>query len=182
MKPYDYRHRRGVREITWDDFASLSSKLAEQIAAAGVDLVIGIARAGLFPATFVSLALRRELYPIRLTRRVNDEVQFQSPVWRVDIPPLVEDRHVAVVDEIADSGETLALVAARLKERGARRVLTAALVSHSWAQPMPNVAALLTDALVVFPWDRRVFQDGSWVPHPETQAALALKQEDPDSL
>ncbi len=175
MQSYDYAHRKGVEAITWDRFAELTRTLVEELAPFNIEAVIGTARAGLFPATAVSVMLRRELYPARVTRRVNDEVKHRHPVWIVDVAPDVQDKVVAVVDEIADTGETLALVAERVREKGARQVLTVALVAHTWAKPMPEVVALVTDALVLFPWDRQVYLHGQWQDHPELAAALKLQ-------
>jgi hypoxanthine phosphoribosyltransferase len=123
----------------------------------------------------VACALRRELYPVRVTRRVNDTVIHAQPIWKVDVSPEVAGKVVAVVDEMADTGESLALVAARVAELGAARVITASLIAHSWAQPQPDVDALITDALVIFPWDRQVYADGQWRPHPELSQALRLQ-------
>jgi hypoxanthine phosphoribosyltransferase len=172
MQSYDYAHRFGVEAITWERFAGLARTLAEKLALSNIDAVVGTARAGLFPATAVCLMLRRELYPARVSRRVNDEIKFRHPQWIVDVAPDVKDKIVAVVDEIADTGETLARVADRVKERGAQQVITAALVAHSWANPLPDVVALVTDALVMFPWDEQVYQAGQWQPHPELVTAL----------
>jgi len=36
------------------------------------------------------------------------------------------------------------------------------------------VVALVTDALVVFPWDKRVYIDGEWRLHPELEDAMGL--------
>src|SRR5512143_1992489 len=105
MRSYDYAKRKGVEDITWERFSAMAAQLAESLASRNVEMVIGIARAGLFPATAISLALRRELYPVRLSRRVDDVVQFERPVWRVDVPASVFERSVAIVDEIADTGE-----------------------------------------------------------------------------
>jgi hypoxanthine phosphoribosyltransferase len=154
----------------------MAAHLTEALADQDVDMILGIARAGLFPATAISLALRRELYPVRVTRRLENVVQFERPVWRVDVPAIVAGLRVAVVDEIADTGETLALVAARALERGAREAVTACLVAHSWADPQPAAAAMVSDALVVFPWDRRVFQDGKWRTNPEIRQARRLQR------
>ncbi len=172
MKSYDYTHRKGVEEISWERFGELSRALAEKLAGKEIDIVIGIARAGLFPATAVACALRRELFPVRVTRRVNDVVQYESPIWRVDVPATVTGQRVAVIDEIADTGETLAIVAARALERGARRVWTLSLVAHSWANPQPDITALTSDALLIFPWDGQVLTSDSWQMHPELEAAL----------
>ncbi|MBI5294269.1 MAG: phosphoribosyltransferase [Chloroflexi bacterium] len=180
MKSYDYQHRQGIEEISWERFAALSAQLTEALAPHAIDVVIGIARAGLFPATAVACVLRRELTPVRVTRRVDDVVQYASPIWRVDVPSSVRGQRVAVIDEIADTGETLALVATRALERGASLALTACLVSHSWANPRPNLTALVSDALVIFPWDCRVYQDGGWRTHPEIEAALAAQKTSPN--
>jgi hypoxanthine phosphoribosyltransferase len=137
-RSYDYARRTGVETITWDRFAELARTLAEKLAPFSIDAVVGTARAGLFPATAVSLMLRCEIYPVRVSRRVNDELKFRHPQWIVDVAADVKGRIVAVVDEIADTGETLEVIAERVKQRGARRVITASLVAHSWADPAPD--------------------------------------------
>jgi hypoxanthine phosphoribosyltransferase len=172
MKPYDYSQRTGVLPLTWDDFAQLASHLAELLEPFHPEIIVGLARAGLFPATAVACSLRCELYPARLTRRLNDRVISETPVWKVPISPAVTGKVVAIVDEIADSGQTLALAATQALELGARQVITASLVSHSWADPAPQFTALVTDAFVIFPWDEKVRVNGVWVPHPEVEAGL----------
>jgi hypoxanthine phosphoribosyltransferase len=181
MQSYDYANRQGVHELSWDEFAALSARLAEALASEAIDLIIGVARAGLFPATAVACALRRELYPVRLTRRLNDEVRFTTPVWRVPVPADVAGKTVAVIDEIADTGETLAIVAEQARTLGATRVLTACLVAHTWADPAPDITALTTDAFLIFPWDRQVLLNGEWQPHPEIVAGLQAQGEAPKS-
>ena len=179
MHAYDYAHRSGIEEVTWARFVELARALSEQLAPQGVQAVVGIARAGLFPATAVACALRCDIFPVRITRRENDRVVHAHPVWKVDLAPEVAGRTVAVIDEMADTGETMRLVAARAREQGAGRVITAALAAHSWAQPQPDVTVLPTDALVIFPWDRRVLVDGRWQLHPELAQAIEQQGIDP---
>ena len=178
MKSYNYTHRTGTLPLTWDDFARLSARLAELLEPSHPEIIVGLARAGLFPATAVACSLRCELYPARLTRRLNDQVITETPVWKVPISPAVSGKVVAVVDEMCDSGQTLALAAAQALELGAHQVITVSLVAHSWADPAPQLTALLTDAFVIFPWDREVRVDGRWVPHPEVEAGLREQGED----
>ena len=178
MRPYDYSHRAGVLPLTWDDFARLTARLVELIEPFHPEIIVGLARAGLFPATAVACSLRCELYPARLTRRLNDQVITETPLWKVPISPAVSGKVAAVVDEMCDSGQTLALAAAQAHELGARQVITASLVAHSWAAPAPQLTALLTDAFVIFPWDREVRVDGRWMPHPEVEAGLREQGEE----
>ena len=179
MKSYDYAHRFGVRQISWDDFASLARRLAEQLEPFQPQVILGIARAGLFPATAVACSLRRELYPIQLTRRLNDEVVYDHPVWKIPVPKEVAGKIVAVVDEIADTGETLAMVAESARTLGAARVVTASLVSHSWSDPAPQVSALVSDEFIIFPWDQQVLDGGKWITHPEIVAGTPAQKQSP---
>lgn len=181
MKSYDYAHRQGMRLISWGEFAALSARLAELLEPFHPEVIVGIARAGLLPATAVASALRRELFPVRLTRRKDDLVVYEGPVWKVPLSPEVSGKVVAVIDEIADSGETLRMVVAEALMLGASQVISASLVSHTWANPQPQVSALVSDELVIFPWDRRVLTEGQWVTHPEILGALAAQFGTPES-
>jgi uncharacterized protein len=172
MKSYDYTHRTGIKRLTWNDFARLSRLLAELVEPFHPQVILGIARAGLFPATAVACSLRCELFPIRLTRRKQDEVVFEQPIWKVPVPPDVAGKIVVLIDEIADSGQTLSIAAQSAKEQGAKEVITASLVSHSWSKPAPQVCALVSDAFVVFPWDKKILFHGNWIPHPEIVAGI----------
>lgn len=154
---------QGVKEVDWEQFAALSKTLAEELAPRGVEAIVGIARTGLFPATLVACSLCYELYPARVVR------SSRIPVVTVDLP--LDARHdvIAVIDEVAHTGRTLALVAGHLRALGVLHVLTASLVSHSWADPAPDIAAWVTDAYILFPWERRVYVDGRWQVHPDVQ-------------
>ena len=179
MKSYDYSHRVGVRHITWDDFASLARKLSELIEPYHPQVILGIARAGLFPATLVACSLRCEFFPIRLTRRVNDQVVYEQPVWKTPIPPEVAGKVVVVIDEIADTGTLLSMAGEATRALGAVEVVTACLVSHSWAEPAPQVASLVSDEFIVFPWDEQVLDHGRWVTHPEVKNGIKVQTRTP---
>jgi uncharacterized protein len=175
MKSYDYAQRKGVEAISWERFSMLTRAIVEALAKEDIDIVIGIARAGLFPATAAACMLRRELYPVRISRRFNDEVSYEKPVWRVDVTDIVKGKRVAIVDEIADTGETMDLVKSRVLELDASHATSACLVAHSWASPRPDIIAFVSDAFVIFPWDEQIFINGSWLPHPEIEAGIKLQ-------
>ncbi len=175
MQPYDYAHRVGVEPISWERFEALVRQLAVQVEADEPQIILGIARGGLFPATMLASILRRELYPIRLTRRFNDAVVRQQPTWIMRPPDKVRGRRVLIVDEIADSGRTLAIAAEEVQQMGASHVRTAVLYAHTWAAPRPDYVVLTSDALILNPWDREILVNGQFVTHPELAAALRLQ-------
>ncbi len=179
MKSYDYAHRSGVRHITWDDFASLTRMLAERLEPYQPQIILGNARAGLIPAAAVACSLRCEMFPIRLTHRVNGQVVYNPPVWKMPMPAEVAGKVVAVIDEIADTGKTLHMIASTAKALGAVEVITASLVSHSWAEPVPMVSSLVTDEFIIFPWDAQVLEQGKWVAHPEVEMGLKAQSGTP---
>jgi hypothetical protein len=39
-----------------------------------------------------------------------------------------------------------------------------------------DFVTLVTDELVIFPWDQKVLIDGQWQPHPEIQAAIQAQE------
>ena len=78
MPSYDYAQREGVKELSWGDFGSLAAQLAEKLDHFKPQVIVGIARAGLIPAASVACYLRLEMFPVRVTRRVNDRVVYLS--------------------------------------------------------------------------------------------------------
>ena len=177
MLSYDYSRRQGVLEISWQDFGELVRRLVEKLAPYQPQAIVGNARAGLFPATAAACMLRCELYPARLTRRLNDEVITSEPRWITPVSPEVAGKVVAVVDEIADFGRHPAPVGAGCAPAWSATGDPACLVSHTWASPAPEVTGLVTDELVLFPWDRQIFQAGAWQEHPELAEALKLQEQ-----
>lgn len=181
MRSYNYSQRVGLEPVSWERFEALVRQLAVQIETHEPQIIIGIARGGLFPATMLSFILRREFYPVRLTRRLNDAVVSQQPTWLVKPPDKVRGRRVLVVDEIADSGRTIAMAAEEIRRMGASHVRTAVLYAHTWADPRPDYVGLTSDALILNPWDREVLVEGQFVTHPELAAALRLQRTNNDA-
>jgi hypoxanthine phosphoribosyltransferase len=175
---YDYKNRKGIKVISWTDFSDLIRSLAEKLGSANIDIIIGIARAGLIPATAIACMLRKEMFQVRLTRRYNDEVITQEPEWKIKPPPhVLEHKVVCIIDEIADTGRTLELVKSEVKTHNPERILTVTLISHSWADPKPDYTAIETDQLIIFPWDHQVIMNGEWKVHPEIERAIILQND-----
>lgn len=55
---------------------------------------------------------------------------------------------------------------------GAADVRCAVLYAHSWSADVPDYVGLVSDALLMNPWDREVYQDGAFRLHPEYADAL----------
>jgi hypoxanthine phosphoribosyltransferase len=84
-----------------------------------------------------------------------------------------------IVDEVCDSGETLAMATEYSQALGAETVRSAVLSSHSWGASIPDYIGLITDRLILNPWDREILLDGSFQFHPEYVQALAKQGIEP---
>jgi len=168
MNSYNYKDRKGVRKVSWEEIRDLCKKLAEQISEMGFDLIIGVAKDGLFPAALIAGMLRKEIYPIRLSRRENDEVKYDKPTWRVDIPD-ISGKTALIIDDISSTGESLEIVKERATEKGASAVKTLVLVAHKIEYYKPDFYGLASDELVIFPWHEQILVNGKWQLHPELQ-------------
>jgi hypoxanthine phosphoribosyltransferase len=179
-RPYDYSTRRGVVPISWEDFHGICKALARTAAEWQSELVLAVGRGGYYPGSLVAHVLRIDVHPVRVSRRVNDVVVYQEPRWILEPPSTIADHRVLIVDEICGSGKTLSMVKQRAEALGARQVKTAVLYAHTWGVSTPDAIGLITDALVLNPWDREILRDGMFQFHPEVVEALAFQQREPD--
>lgn len=172
IKSYSYKNRKGIMPITWNNFHNICKRLAPSIAEYQPDVILGIARGGLYPATLLSHILQTELYPIRLTRRVNDQIKYASPKWLIEPPKTVKGKKVLIVDEISDTGETINMVKSKLKGMGYKEARSAVLYAHTHSKNVPDYIGIVTDKLILNPWDREIYKNKKFVFHPEYQSAI----------
>ncbi|MDO5076810.1 phosphoribosyltransferase [Corynebacterium sp.] len=142
--------------LTWELFGTASRELAEQVARSGFrpDIIIAIARGGLIPAGALSYALG-----VKLNDTMN--VEFYTDVHEtlpdpILLEPLLDENSIAgkrllVVDDVADSGRTLALALELLTRQGAE-VRSACLYAKSRSVATPDFVWKHTDEWIVFPW------------------------------
>jgi len=169
---YDYSTRTGVRPISWEDFHGICKALALSVSYFQPEVIVPIGRGGYYPGTLIAHLLQVEIYPVRISRRVNDIVKYKEPQWFVTPPAEIAHRRVVVVDEICDSGETIIKVKEKCLALGASMVKSAVLYAHSKAVQVPDYIGIVTDELLLNPWDREVLRDGFFHFNPEYAEAL----------
>jgi hypothetical protein len=178
--PYDYSTRKGIRPISWEDFHGICKALALSVAPFQPQIILPIGRGGFYPGTLLSHLLQVEVYPVRVSRRVNDVVKYASPRWLVEPPALARGQRVLIVDEICGIGETIGMVKSKVESLGAASVRSAVMYAHTWGTHIPDYIGLITDELILNPWDREVLRAGVFQFHPEYVEALALQGIQPD--
>jgi hypoxanthine phosphoribosyltransferase len=150
--------KQPVREIGWAAFGEIARQLATRIASRfSPDVVVGIAKGGVFVGGALAATLAVDFVPVRIERRRRDTAP--GPEVAAELPDLSRKR-VLVVDDVSHTGQTLAKAKALARKAGAREVRTTVLVSRPGGA-RPDWAAIETDELVLFAWDYQLDAPGA---------------------
>jgi hypoxanthine phosphoribosyltransferase len=101
--------------MSWDELGRGARGLAAQIAADGYrpDLILGIARGGLLVAGALSYALDvKNSFTMNVEFYTGVDERLPVPMLLPPVPELVDlqDARMLIADDVADTGQTLALV------------------------------------------------------------------------
>jgi len=145
------------REIlTYELFGQAARELATTIANDGFrpDAIIGIARGGLTLAGALGYALEvKMLGSLNVEFYTDVEETLEAPIV---LPPTLDQESLAgksvlLVDDVADSGRTLALVL-QLLQAGGGEVRTVCIYTKPWTVQQPTYTWRHTDKWIMFPW------------------------------
>lgn len=142
--------------LTWSDFGTASRELAAAIASSGyrADLVLSIARGGLPVGGALAYALDvKNCAAINVEFYTGVGVRMDVPVVLPPTPPLVDlaGLRVLLADDVADSGETLALVGDLVRPHVAE-LRSAVLYTKPRSVVQPDYHWSRTDRWISFPW------------------------------
>ena len=102
-------------ELSWPLFGEAARELAQQVADSGFtpDLVLAIARGGLFVAGVLGYALEvKNLHVMNVEYYTGVDQRLEMPVVLPPVPSAVDlaGARVLIADDVADTGATLKLV------------------------------------------------------------------------
>ncbi len=143
--------------VSWSEVEELCLEIAERVAASvdRVDVIVGVLRGGWIPARLLSDYLgveRMGAVEVKFYRGIGET--GERPIVTQPLVVDVRDKSVLVVDDVADTGKTLNIVTSFLTLYGPRRVYTATLYVKPWSIVRPDFYARVTDAWIIFPWDK----------------------------
>ncbi len=120
------------------------------------DMVIGISRGGIIPARILADLLETsEFATIQIEFYVDINQTKAEPTLKQPFTTNVAGKKVLLVDDIADSGESLKLAKTHLQQQGASEVKTATLYQKPQSITTPDFYEKQTTNWVVFPWDTK---------------------------
>ena len=154
---------QGYEVPTIEDIFYKSLDVAKKILREGCiyDVIVGVSRGGLIPTRLLSDFL--DIKDVRIIKSIyytGTGERLDRP--RIDLTALgdIRNMNVLLVDDVADTGDTLALIREKLLERGASRVDIATLYVKPWRRVKVKYYSTETEKWIVFPWEiKEVIRD-----------------------
>jgi len=142
--------------MSWDDLGDGARELAQQIYDDGYrpDMVLAIARGGMLVAAALGYALGvKNTFTMNVEFYTGVDARLEMPMILPPVPDLVDfhETRVLIVDDVADTGATLALVK-EFCEGKVAEVRCAVLYEKSRSEVKCEYVWRRTDRWIPFPW------------------------------
>ncbi len=143
--------------LSWDDVQALAEALASKIRASGYqpDIIVAVSRGGFDPARILcdQLGVRR-LASVQL-EAYDGMTRRAEPVVVLPVNADLGGKRILLVDDVSDSGASLAKGKEHLIEKRASDVRIATLHIKPWSRFIPDYYSDEVDEWVVYPWELR---------------------------
>jgi hypoxanthine phosphoribosyltransferase len=143
---------------SWDLIYRSLLNLAEAVRESGFepDIIVGVCRGGWLPARIMSDLLEKpNIASVTAEFYVGVAETRGKPAITQTVSVPVKDKKVLVVDDVADTGESLKLVNASLKKQGVSEIRVVTIYYKPWSKLVPDYYEKETRGWVVFPWERK---------------------------
>jgi uncharacterized protein len=120
------------------------------------DFVVGIARGGLIPARILTDLLETpQLTTIQVEFYTDINQTLSKPLLKQPLTASVANKRVLLVDDIADTGQSLQFAKTYLQTQGVKEIKTATIYKKTRSTITPDFYEKQTSSWVVFPWDAK---------------------------
>jgi len=143
---------------TWDKIYEFLLSLAEKIREDNFkpDVIVGVSRGGWPPARVMSDLLENpEIANVKAEFYLGVAETKGEPLITQPVSVSVRNKKVLLMDDVADTGKSLRLVRAHLKEKGATEVKIATIYYKPWSVVIPDCYEKETSSWIIFPWERK---------------------------
>ncbi|MFX1559745.1 MAG: phosphoribosyltransferase [Promethearchaeota archaeon] len=144
--------------LSWQDVYNLTLQLSERIVESGFvpDVIVGIARGGWIPARILSDVLyATTLQNIRIEYYTDVAAKGKAPRITQPLTGSMKNKNILIVDEVADTGDTLLHAIEHVKALGAKGVRSAVLHYKPTSIVKPDFFMVETTSWTVYPWENR---------------------------
>ena len=144
--------------LSWRDVYNHCLQLSERIVNSGFipDVIVGIARGGWIPARILSDVLyANTLQNIRIEYYTDVAAKGKEPKITQPLTGSMKGKNILLVDEVADTGDTLQHAIEHVTALGAQGVRSAVLHYKPTSVVKPDFFMVETTSWTVYPWENR---------------------------
>jgi uncharacterized protein len=144
--------------LSWSDVYNLTLQLSERIYSSGFkpDIIVGIARGGWIPARILSDVLyANTLQNIRIEYYTDVGVRGKAPRITQPLSGSLEGKKILLVDEVADTGDSLHHAIEHVTTQGVEEQRSAVLHLKPTSRVVPDYYMVKTSSWTVYPWENR---------------------------
>ncbi|MEM1549119.1 MAG: phosphoribosyltransferase [Candidatus Methanomethylicia archaeon] len=141
---------------SWDEIYFKIIDLSLMVRKSGFkfDCIVGIARGGWIVARLLSDLLDiADIGSLRIEFYKGVGVHDRIPVITQPVSIDVRGKNVLAVDDVSDTGSSLATAVRHLLDMGAHNVMVATIHVKPWSIFVPDFYVDVTDAWVIYPWE-----------------------------
>ncbi|QGA53562.1 phosphoribosyltransferase [Sulfolobus sp. E5-1-F] len=142
---------------SWDEIEDAVFSIGEALVKSNYipDVLVAVLTGGIVPAKLLS-----DLLDLKVIRYI--DIKFYRSVGKTESKPVIrsvytdslEGKKVLVVDDVADTGETLEAVSNVITMFNPAKVMTATLYLKPWSKRFPDFYYKQIDKWIIFPWDK----------------------------
>ena len=144
--------------FSWAQIYNLTLRLSEQIVKSGFkpEIIVGIARGGWIPARILSDVLYTgEMFNVRVEYYSDVGTRGVGPIITQPLSGSIQDKAVLLVDEVADTGDSLVHAIDHVKALGADPVKSAVIHLKPSSKIRPDYFVQEVTSWTVYPWENR---------------------------
>ncbi len=142
---------------SWDRIYTQSIELATRLRRSDrwpFDAIVGVSRGGLALARIMSDLLDIQNVMITRCEYYSDlDERKKKPVITQKIQGRITGRNVLLIDDVADTGGSLATIKRYLNSKRPKSLTVATAYIKPWSKVIPDYYASRTDAWIIFPWE-----------------------------
>jgi uncharacterized protein len=142
---------------SWDDIFSKSVKLAKKIRKEEknpFECIVGISRGGLVLTRIMSDLLDIQNFSIVRCEYYSDiGKKRKKPVITQIIQDNISGKKVLLIDDVADSGESLIVIKKYLLSKLPNELKISTIFVKPWCKMIPDYYVAKTHAWIIFPWE-----------------------------
>jgi uncharacterized protein len=141
--------------LNWDVTIAYCEELATKIDGYRPEVIVGISRGGLVPARIMADILGvKSILVLGISFYNGVGKRAEAPTIYQELTMDLTGKRVLLVDDIADSGRSLAVAKDHLMKKGVKEVKVATIHYKPESTFRPDYFIAETTSWVVYPWER----------------------------